>query len=264
MWPVPTQDSPHLCESSTTPRGWGLKLKIFTGVGIVLFIIVGGIFGAPVFGEPGQSAWESANTAGLEAYRQGRYSDAKQWFFRALTEAERSGKPDPAQAMTLNNLAAVHEALGEIEDAELRYRQSLFIIEAIQGPNHPDLISGLNNLALLYVQDGKFQQAEPLLIRSLTILESHLGEAHAHLIPSLMILAQLTRSQGRLKEAEKYYARALKIADSELDSRHHQTASILRGYAALLRQMDRDTEASLLEERAQAIREPSNPGSPGP
>ena len=129
----------------------------------------------PAFAETQNSAWETANAAGLQAYRQGRYSDAKQWFMQALTEAERSGEPNPSQAMTLNNLAAVHEALGETREAELRYRQSLSMIEAIQGPNHPDLVPGLKNLALLYVKDGKLQQAEPLLKRSLNILETHLG-----------------------------------------------------------------------------------------
>jgi len=235
---------------------------ILSGSGIVLFFIVWGIFGPPVFADSQHSSWESANTTGLEAYRQGRYSDAKQWFLQALAETERSGEPSPSQAMTLNNLAAVHEALGESEDAELRYRQSLFVIEAIQGPNHPDLVPGLNNLALLYIQEGKVQQAEPLLRRILTILESHLGEHHAHLIPSLLVLAHLTQSQGRLEEADQYYAKALKIADSELDTRHHQTTTILLQYAALLRQMNKDTEASLLEERAQAIQEPQSQGSP--
>ena len=228
----------------------------FTGLWIALFFIVRGICETPVFAETQASAWESANTAGMAAYRQGRYLDAKQWFLQALREAERSGKTSPSQAMTLNNLAAVHEALGESEDAELRYQQSLFVIEAIQGPDHPDLVPGLNNLALLYIQDEKYQQAEPLLRRSLHILESHLGEIHAHLIPSLLILAQVTQAQGRLKVAEQFYSRALNIADSELGSSHHQTTTILHHYARLLRQMNRDTEASFLEERSRAIQKP--------
>jgi len=256
--------SPWVFGSRTRDRIWRMGFYIFTGSWIAFFSGVGGIVDPPAYADTQQTAWETANTAGLQAYRQGRYSDAKQWFFQALTEAERSGEPSPSQAMTLNNLAAVHEALGESEEAELRYQQSLFVIETIQGPNHPDLVPGLNNLALLYVQNGKFQQAEPLLRRSLNILESHLGETHAHLLPSLLLLAQVTQSQGRLEEAEQYYSRALNIADSELDSRHHQTTTILLRYAALLRQMNRDTEALLLEKRAQAIQEPQSQGSSEP
>ena len=223
---------------------WGL---------IALFIIISGLFGSPFIAEANQSAWESTNTAGLQAYRQGRYGDAKELFLEALAEAKRSGEPNPSQAMTLNNLAAVHEALGESEEAELRFQQSLYVIEAIQGPQHPDLVPGLNNLALLYIKNGKFQQAEPLLRRRLAILESSLGAGHAHLIPNILVLAQLTQAQDRFGEAEQYYAKALKIADSELDPRHPQKSRILLDYAALLRQMKRDAEAAVLEEQAKAI-----------
>jgi len=238
-------------------NGFGKRCFYFVaGSWIALFSGGGGICESPAFAEPQNTTWESANTAGMQAYRQGRFSDAKQWFMQALTEAERSGEPSPSQAMTLNNLAAAHEALGENREAELRYQQSLSVIEAIQGPNHPDLVPGLKNLALLYVQSGKFQQAEPLLKRSLSILETHLGSTHAHLIPSLMALAQLAQSQSRFGEAEHYYTRALTIADSNLPSDHQQIATILIRYATLLRQMNRNEEASLLEERAKAIKGP--------
>lgn len=251
------RDSPSVFECQKRDQIWRMEFYFFTRIWIPLLFIVGGIMETPVFAETQASAWESANTAGLEAYRQGRYSDAKQWFLKALTEAEGSGEPSPSKAMTLNNLAAVHEALGESEDAELRYQQSLFIIGSIQGPDHPDLVPGLNNLALLYIQDGKYQQAEPLLRRSLRILEIHLGEIHAHLIPSLLILAQVTQSQNRLQDAVQFYSRALTIADSELGPRHEQTITILHRYARLLRQMNRDAEASFLEERARTIPDPN-------
>ena len=237
---------------STDPIG-RVGLDIQKGGLIALFIIISGLFGSPFMAEANQSAWESANRAGLQAYRQGRYADAKELFVKALAEAKRSGEPNPSQAMTLNNLAAVHEALGESEEAELRYQQSLYVIESIQGPQHPDLIPGLNNLALLYIQNGKFQQAEPLLKRRLAILESSLGTGHAHLIPNLLVLAQLAQAQGRLGEAEQFYAKALNIADSELDPRHPHKSRILLDYAALLRHMKRDAEAAILEEQAKAI-----------
>ena len=152
----------------------------------------------------------------MQAYRQKRYADAKQWFTEALTEAQRTKEPSPPQAMTLNNLAAVHEALGEFREAELRYQQSLAVVEAIQGPDHPDVVPGLNNLAALYAKQGDFRRAEPLWRRSLTILESALGPNHPHLIPSIMLIAQATQVQGRFEESEKLYTKALSIADTEL------------------------------------------------
>ena len=231
------------------------KLNIW---GTILFFGLG-ILASPSRAAEVNKAWESANIAGMQAYRQKRYADAKQWFMEALSEAQRTQEPSPPKAMTLNNLAAVHEALGEVQEAELRYQQSLSVVESIQGPNHPDVIPGLNNLAALYAKQGQFRRAEPLWRRSLTILESALGPKHPHLIPSIMLIAQATQVQGRFEESEKMYTKALSIADTELEPNHHHTATILRRYAILLHQVNREDEATQFEERAKAIEENLNP-----
>ena len=226
-------------------------------LGFVLFL-GWGILASPSIAVEGNKAWESANIAGMQAYRQKRYEDAKQWFMEALAEAQRTKEPSPPQAMTLNNLAAVHEALGELQEAELRYQQSLAVVESIQGPDHPDVVPGLNNLAALYAKKGEFRRAEPLWRRSLTILESALGPNHPHLIPSIMLIAQATQVQGRFEESEKLYTKALNIADTELEPNHLHTATILRRYAILLHQVNREDEATQFEERAKTIEQNLN------
>ena len=229
-----------------------------------ILLIGWGILGSPTMADDLNKAWESANTAGMQAYRQKRYADAKQWFLQALAEAERNPEPTPSRAMTLNNLASVHEALGEDEEAELRYQQSLSVVEAIQGPNHPDLVPGLNNLAVLYVKRGQIKQAELLLSRSHKILESFLGSTHPHLIPNLMLLAQITQVDGRFENAEKYYSQALTIAENELRPGHPQTVTVLHRYAAFLKQANRQDEARQLEERIKTMKNASPQQVPSP
>jgi len=211
-----------------------------------------------------EEAWESANKTGMRAFHQGRYADAKQWFQAALNAVKPSQdstqNPDPHQAITLNNLASVNEALGEYEAAELHYRQSLTLVEAIQGPHHPDLVPGLNNLALLYAKQGQLPQAELLWRRGLQILEGILGTDHPHLIALLMTLAHVTQSEGKVEEAESFYTRALKIADKTLPAQHPRIASILREFASFLRVINRTEEAASLEDRAKAIK--ATPTSP--
>ena len=73
------------------------KLNVF---GVVL-LIGGGFFASPSIAVEVNKAWESANLAGMQAYRQKRYADAKQWFTEALTEAQRTSEPSPPQAMTV-------------------------------------------------------------------------------------------------------------------------------------------------------------------
>ncbi|RMH34908.1 MAG: tetratricopeptide repeat protein [Nitrospirae bacterium] len=211
---------------------------------------------------PSADSWESVNTLGMQAYQQGRYTDAKQWFLQALAELDPTQDPSPRRAMTLNNLAAVNEALGEYEKAELHYQQSLAIIEAIQGPMHPDLISGLNNLASLYQRQGRNERAEPLWRRSLTILERILGPDHPHVIPILRILAEGYRDQHRLADAEAFYTRALRIAETHLTPNHRQLATILLEYADFLRETNREDEALLLEKRARAMQAPATSPEP--
>ncbi|MFB3108610.1 MAG: tetratricopeptide repeat protein, partial [Candidatus Binatia bacterium] len=92
-----------------------------------------------------QPSWETLNTAGMYAYNQGQYPKAKRLFCEALDSLESTSHADPRLVHTLNNLGAAQEALGEYAQAELSYRQSLTIVEKIQGSDHPDLVLGLNN-----------------------------------------------------------------------------------------------------------------------
>ena len=204
--------------------------------------------------------WEAANAKGMQAYRQRNFTKAKEWFSEALLQSGSGGMSDPQQAMTLNNLAAIHAKLGEYDEADLRYRQSLTIIESIQGPQHPDLLPGLKNLALLHRRQEDFAQAERLYQRSFLIVKRLLGEDHPHLIPGLLDLAQTSQAQQEYGRAEDYYREALTIAEAKLEPAHHQTQSIRMQYAALLKHLNRLDEANALEE--QATRALSSPSSP--
>ncbi len=199
-------------------------------------------------------SWETLNTAGMLAYKEKDLTMAKELFERALTKLDQEEQPDPRSATTLNNLAAVHEALGEFEQAELRYRNSLTIIEAIQGPEHPDIVLGLNNLASLYFSQEKYAQAEPLWRRGLIILENFLGLEHPHLVQPLHTLGLVTHAQQNFDDAEAFYTRAIHIAKSSLGPRHPQLVPLLQSYASLLRRTHRLDEANMIDVQVQDIR----------
>ena len=220
------------------------------------------VIGFVGLGAASDKSWETFNAEGLQAYQQRHFPEAKEGFSQALSSLNTDGEPDPRRAMTLNNLAAAHEELGEYEEAELRYRQSLAIVESIQGAEHPDLLPGLTNLAILHQARQQFAQAERLYRRSLKIVERMLGESHPHLIPGLLDLARTSQAQEEYERAEDYYSRALKIGEMELAPAHHQTQSIRMQYAALLKHLNRIDEAAALEE--QANRELSSPPASGP
>ena len=52
--------------------------------------------------------WETSTAAGLQAYQQGRYGEAEEYFSAALKGAENFGPEDPHLATRLNNLAVLY------------------------------------------------------------------------------------------------------------------------------------------------------------
>lgn len=207
-------------------------------------------------------SWNTLNTAGMLAYKERNLVMAKEMFHRALDALGGTTEVDPRIATTLNNLGATHEALGEYEQAELRYRHALTMIETIQGPDHPDVVVGLNNLASLYFSQRAFDKAEPLWQRGLSISERFLGDAHPHLIQTLLTLGLVTQVQHKFDRAEPYYIRAIQIGRQSLGTDHPSLIPLYERYASFLRQAGRDEEARVVDRQAEAIRATNTRSAP--
>lgn len=226
----------------------------------LLSLFLFGCFLTPPYGGAQSPAWESLNSNGMLAYRQQQFDLAKTLFLQALASIPEKSTTDARMATTLNNLGATHKALGEYEQATLRYLHSLTIVEAIQGPTHPDVAVGLNNLASLHFDFETYDQAEVLWLRGLTIYEEHLGLEHPHLVPSLQTLALVTQIQGKYEDSEQYYKRTIQIIERSLGKEHVRLIPILEQYAHLLRITQREAEAAIVDSQAKALRlSPTNP-----
>ena len=215
---------------------------------------------APVQAET--ESWKTLNTAGMLAYKERDFALAKDMFHRALNVLEGSTDPDSRAATTLNNLGATHEAMGEYEQAELRYRHALTMIETIQGAEHPDVVVGLNNLALLYFSQRAFDKAEPLWQRGLSISEKFLGDAHPHLIQPLLTLGLVTQVQKEFDRAETYFLRAIDIGKRSLGDNHPGIVPLYERYASFLRQTGRDEDALAVDRHVESIRAANQRPSP--
>ena len=223
------------------------------------------VLGVVLVSSPAQAeteTWKTLNTAGMLAYKERDFVLAKEMFHRALNVLEGSTDLDSRAATTLNNLGATHEALGEYEQAELRYRHALTMIETIQGAEHPDVVVGLNNLASLYFSQHAFEKAEPLWQRGLSISEKFLGDAHPHLIQPLLTLGLVTQVQKEFDRAESYYLRAIEIGKRALGTDHPSLVPLYERYASFLRQADRDEDALAVDRQVEAIRAANQRPSP--
>ena len=228
---------------------WLLPMKL------AIIIVIGGFTHALAQSEN----WETLNTAGMLAYQEKDFVTAKKLFERALETLELGRQPDPHAATTLNNLAAVHKNLGEIEQAELRYRNSLAVIETIQGPDHPDVAMGLNNLAALYFSERAFGKAEPLWKRALQISEQILGNRHPHLVKPLVTLGMVSQAQRKFDQAETFYIRAIRITEHALKPDHPSLLPLYIRYEAMLRQANREKEADVIKRKIESLRIINNP-----
>lgn len=226
------------------------------------FILVLGIVLTSASVQAETESWETLNTAGMLAYKERHFVMAQEMFHRALNVLGEATEPDPRTATTLNNLGATHEALGEYEQAELRYRHALTMIETIQGPDHPDVVVGLNNLASLHFSQQAFDKAEPLWQRGLSISERYWGDAHPHLIQALLTLGLVTQVQNKFERAEPYFIRAIQIGKQSLGADHPSLIPLYERYASFLRQADRDEEAQVVDSQAEAIRATNERSAP--
>ncbi len=123
-----------------------------------------------------ETHWETSNAAGMDAYEQGRYSEAKRWWLAALEEAENFGPDDERLATSHNNLAALYYSQGNYAEAEPLFKRSIAIREKALGPEHPDVAMGLQNYAELLRKTNREAEAEKLEARAQAIRTKHAQE----------------------------------------------------------------------------------------
>jgi CHAT domain-containing protein/tetratricopeptide (TPR) repeat protein len=187
---------------------------------------------------------------------QGKYSDAEEFFERALAVKEKVlGTENPDVADTLNSLAAVYLDQGRYADAEGLFKRALAIREKTLGKDNPEVAKTLNNLAIVSRQKGKYADAEVLFKRALAIKEKALGANHPSLAASLNNLANVYSDQGKYADAEGLLRRALAIDEKALGADHPGVAMNLNNLANAYRDQRKYADAEGLYKRALAIQE---------
>jgi tetratricopeptide (TPR) repeat protein len=165
------------------------------------------------------------------------------------------GPEHPDTAASLNNLASLLYAQGDLAGARLLYERALAILEKVLGPEHPVSAINLANLgSLLHVQ-GDLAEARPLLERALAASEKAFGHKHPGVAQGLNNLAGVLIAQGEKDGARPLLERALAIREEVLGDEHPDTAMSIANLAALLHNQRDLAGAQALYQRALAIRE---------
>ena len=194
-----------------------------------------------------QEAWE--------LYKQRKYSEAIPLAREALRIRQQVlGQEHLSVATSLNNLAALYQAMGRYQHAEPLYKQALEMRRRLLGNQHPSVATSLNNLAVLYQAMGRYQQAEPLYHQALEINRRLLGNEHPSVANNLNNLAALYESMGRYQQAKPLYTQALQMRRRLLGNQHPSVATSLNNLAALYQLMGRYQKAEPLLTEALEMR----------
>ena len=182
------------------------------------------------------------------------HSRARPLLERALAIYEKALGPEHRNtANSLNNLALLLRAQGDLAGARPLLERAVAIHEKALGPEHPAIAASLNSLAGLQQAQGDFAGARLLFERSLAIFERALGPEHPDTAVSLNNLASVLQAQGDFAAARPLDERALAIHEKALGPEHPSTATSLNNLASLLQAQGDFAGARPLYVRALAI-----------
>ena len=79
-------------------------------------------------------------------------------------------------------IAALEQAKGNVAEAEILLRRSLYLKEELLGSMHPDVAISANNLAMLLAGEHLLNEAQILLSRAIEILDQSVSSDHPKLV----------------------------------------------------------------------------------
>jgi len=186
---------------------------------------------------------------------QGRFAEALVCATRGLEQARAGlGENHPATAISLDNLAGLHQAMGEFETALSFATQAVAICRRLGGGSHLILASPLNQLGVIHQGMGNYAQAIPVFLESLAIKRQALGRDNPGFAISLDNLAMAYKQIGDFAAAEPLSREALEIACQTLSADHPTTATILSNRATLCQETGDYRQAESLHRQALNIR----------
>ena len=186
--------------------------------------------------------------------REQKFEEALQTIEVAKNTAESEfGTNSMPYANCLLNQGRTYYYRGWYEDAEAPYKESMLIMEKIQGRKNKDFASALNARGALYKEMGQYSKAELLYLEARDIREIVLGKESVYYAYSLANLANLYEVTERYDEAEALYLELKDIWAIVEGKQHSNYAFNLHGLAYLYLEMGHYAKAKPLFLEAQSI-----------
>ncbi|MEK7744019.1 MAG: tetratricopeptide repeat protein [Elusimicrobiota bacterium] len=161
-----------------------------------------------------ERSWDEHLKAARAAGKEGRCAAMEEETRKALAEAEAFGPGDLRTARTLENLAGILHAKGDLSQAEELHLRALKIKENVPGSDMRVALT-LHNLAGVHKDQKRHAQARAELQRALKLFRRGGTEGRHRLPAALASLGHLYEDMGRLKDSERELLSALRLLDEK-------------------------------------------------
>jgi len=188
-------------------------------------------------------------------YFRRKYLPARPYLERAVHVLEQGRGPDHIEvANALEELAALHLAMGAYDQAEPLYERMFSIREKSLGPDNPELVRDLNMLSYIKRIRRKFPEAQAFAKRAVALPQP---EDDASFLRTATLYS-LATAQIELKEfalAEELIRTCIALHEKQ-DGRGHTAILwlLVREHAFILDKLKRKEEAKQQRARTQVLR----------
>ena len=169
----------------------------------------------------------------------GRYADAAQRYYKAITLLEQAGDEGEAVLTVLNSAALSFAAMGDYAYAEQISRLVLRVKIERLGADDPSLARAYGNLGVVLKKQGKVDEARPLLRKALALEVAAYGPTHLRTALFRGYLADalpLAEQEGERRTLVALYR-------DQLGAGHPDTLNALAQLANVLAALGRHAEA---------------------
>lgn len=180
-------------------------------------------FKALTFGEAvGTLKFAIYNNIGGIYSCQGDYKNALDYYLKALTIEDQGIGRDTASIYS--NIGSAFLRLGDYKNALDYFSKALSIQIRVLGKDYPDIARSYNNIGSIYFRQGDYRNALNYFFKALSIQEKKLGVIHFDTAISYNNIGQVYCAQGDYNLTLDYYFKALSIREQVLGIDHLDTA----------------------------------------
>ena len=190
-----------------------------------------------------------AMSIGIAERMAGDLDGARAHLLEAVEAFAEAGGMNPSTLSSLNELGAIEQAAGNLDEAREYYERSLAYGEELLGPDHPETATFRANTAGLRHQQGDLKGAREGLERAIAAFEDKLGPGDVRIGYALVMLADVDTDEGEFDDATERLDRATQIFETTYGAQHPAVAEIPRMKGEVARRTGRlDAAATWMRE----------------